>query len=239
MKTVTRRLSSLAVAGLAAHGHAQLKATPIASGLAAPVGYYVNPLTGIGYVTQKGGDLVQVGGGTVLNAGSLYPADGIATDGERGLLGMAFDPNFASNHQVYLSYVVDSTKALRVVRMTDFDPSTVKTIIDVGHPANASNHYGGTIRFGGDGKLYVGMGDGGGGNDPENDAQNISANFLGKILRLDVSAGGAGYAVPGDNPFVGKAGLDEIWAYGLRNPFKYSFDMNGDLYIGDVGAGHP
>jgi glucose/arabinose dehydrogenase len=97
-----------------------------------------------------------------------------------------------------------------------------------------ANHNGGAIQFGPDGYLYIALGDGGSGGDPGNRAQNLDV-LLGKILRLDVSPA-TGYAIPGSNPFVGKAGADEIWHYGLRNPFRFSFDRStGDLWIGDVG----
>ncbi len=227
-----RSVSPLAVVALAALSHGQIKATQIASGLTQPVGVYADPsVAGRSYVTQKGGQVV-----ALQNGSSSVVADVsglIDTNGERGLLGMAFDPNYATNNRVYLSYVDNTSKALRVVRTNGFDLSTSQTVIDVPHPTDAANHYGGTIRFGGDGMLYVGMGDGGGGNDPEGDAQNKD-NLLGKILRLDVSGNGAGVG-PSDNPFVNADGDDRIWAYGLRNPFKFSFDINGDLYIGDVG----
>jgi glucose/arabinose dehydrogenase len=225
---------ALALAAVGPLAHAQLKSTLVTSGLGQPVGYYADPTnSSVAYVTQKTGQVVRlnngVASGNVVDLGSR-----VATDGERGLLGLAFDPNYASNNRVYMSYVDEASKALRVVRTNGFDLGTAQTIIDVDHPTAQSNHYGGTIRFGGDGKLYVGMGDGGGANDPENDAQNTNS-LLGKILRLDVSGNGTGYSLPTDNPFANGGGRGEVWAYGLRNPYKFSFDTNGDLYIGDVG----
>lgn len=230
MKIHALLISALVVSATA---QAQLIATPIVTGLSQLTGTYgdttnANRL----YALQKTGQLIQIDSGTpttVVNVSSL-----IDTSGERGLLGFAQDPNFSSNGWSYISYVNDQSKALDVVRLTNFDLGSAQSIISVPHPTGASNHYGGNVRFGTDGKMYVAMGDGGGGNDPENDAQNLN-NYLGKILRIDVSAGGSGYAIPTDNPFVNADGLDEIWAYGLRNPFKFSFDTNGDLYIGDVG----
>ncbi|MCC6793282.1 MAG: PQQ-dependent sugar dehydrogenase, partial [Thermomicrobiales bacterium] len=120
------------------------------------------------------------------------------------------------------------------------DAEAVRTIIEVAHPVNA-NHNGGTVAFGPkDGCLYVSIGDGGGGNDPDGNAQNKDV-LLGKILRLDVDGddfpadSDRNYAIPADNPFVGKDGAEEVWAYGLRNPWRIAFDKNGDLYIADVG----
>lgn len=223
----------ISVLPLAAFSNAQLIANPIASGLSQLTGAYGDQTDANRfYATQKTGQLVRVDSGvatTVVNVSTL-----IDNSGERGLLGFVQDPNFSTNGWTYISYVNNQTKALDVVRLTNFNLGTAEAIISIPHPTNANNHYGGNIRFGTDGMLYIAMGDGGGSNDPENDAQNLN-NFLGKIMRIDVSAGGTGYSVPNDNPFVGIAGLDEIWAYGLRNPFKFSFDTNGDLFIADVG----
>lgn len=218
---------------LAAVSQAQLIANPIATGLSQLTGSYGNQSNANQfYATQKTGQLIRVTSGTPTTLVDV--SSRIDTSGERGLLGFTQDPNFANNGWSYISYVNSQTKALDIIRLTNFNLATAEAIISVAHPTNASNHYGGNIRFGTDGMLYIAMGDGGGSNDPENDAQNLN-NHLGKLLRIDVSAGGPGYTVPANNPFVGIAGLDEIWAYGLRNPFKFSFDTNGDLYIGDVG----
>lgn len=218
---------------LIAIANAQLIATTIASGFNQPTAVFGDPLNSDRiYVLQKGGQIVPITNG-VVGAAVADVSGLIDTAGERGLLGMAFDPNYASNGRVYLSYVNDDTKSLDVIRTVNFNVASAEHIITVPHPTDQSNHYGGNLRFGPDGMLFIGMGDGGGGNDPENDAQNLD-NMLGKIMRIDVSGNGPGYEVPTDNPFVNADGLDEIWAYGLRNPFKFSFD-NNDLYIADVG----
>ena len=113
-------------------------------------------------------------------------------------------------------------------------PASAFTLLVIPQPY--ANHNGGSLAFGKDGKLYIGMGDGGSGGDPQNLAQNIDS-LLGKMLRIDVDSG-TPYGIPPDNPFVGKAGADEIWALGLRNPWRFSFDrQTGDLLIGDVGQG--
>jgi glucose/arabinose dehydrogenase len=158
---------------------------------------------------------------------------------ERGLLGLAFHPNYASNGYFYVNYTRASDGATVVARYSvTSDPDIADltsglVMLVVSQPFE--NHNGGTLRFGPDGYLYIGMGDGGSGGDPGNRAQNINEN-LGKMLRLDVNA--AAPYIPASNPFVGTAGNDEIWALGLRNPWKFSFNrLNGDLWIADVGQG--
>jgi glucose/arabinose dehydrogenase len=162
--------------------------------------------------------------------------------GERGLLGLAFDPQYAQNGRFFINYT-DNSGDTRVTRLTvdpaDADralPESATPILFVNQ--TAGNHNGGNLDFGADGMLYVGLGDGGGAGDVPNNAQNPQL-LLGKMLRLDVSGGGQGYRVPADNPFVDDPEIrDEIWAIGLRNPWCYSFDrLTGDLYIADVGQG--
>lgn len=234
MRSPIRSIATVSFAALGAAAFGQLQAVELVSGLSSLTGSFGDPTNASRvYAVQKTGQVIPVTNG-IAGAPVFDVSSQIATDGERGLLGLAFDPNYAANGRVYLSYVNNATKALDVVRTDNFNLATAEAIISVPHPTDTNNHYGGNLRFGTDGNLYIGMGDGGGGNDPENDAQNLDS-YLGKILRIDVSGSGPGYATPGDNPFVGKDGLDEIWAYGLRNPFKFSFDTNGDLYIGDVG----
>ncbi len=160
---------------------------------------------------------------------------------EQGLLGLAFHPNYAENGYFYVYFTQGSSSFVRRYTVSQDDPnvadtSTAKTIITI--PQNASNHNGGWIAFGLDGYLYIATGDGGGGGDPNNFAQNL-ADLRGKILRIDVNVpvDTQGYLIPSNNPFVGQGGVRrEIWAYGLRNPWRNSFDrLTGDLYIGDVG----
>jgi glucose/arabinose dehydrogenase len=156
---------------------------------------------------------------------------------EQGLLGLAFHPDYANNGYFYVNYTRNGDGATVVARYAvSADPNvanTTETIL-LTIPQPFSNHNGGTIKFGPDGYLYIGMGDGGDGGDPGNRAQNITNN-LGKMLRIDVNSGSP-YGIPPTNPFVGVAGNDEIWSYGMRNPWKFSFDRtNGDLWIADVG----
>jgi glucose/arabinose dehydrogenase len=166
------------------------------------------------------------------------PTSVIAAGGERGLLGLAFHPNYAENGYFYVNYTRNGDGATTIARYSvSSDPnvadaSSGTVLLTVAQPF--SNHNGGSLRFGPDGYLYIGMGDGGSGNDPQNNAQNINSN-LGKMLRIDVDSA-APYAIPSDNPYLGVAGNDEIWATGLRNPWKFSFDREtGDLWIADVG----
>ncbi|HEU4496987.1 MAG TPA: PQQ-dependent sugar dehydrogenase [Flavobacterium sp.] len=159
--------------------------------------------------------------------------------GERGLLGLAFHPNYAANGFFYVNYTntagntVIARYAVSAADPNAASPSSAAVLLTVPQPF--SNHNGGTIKFGPDGYLYIGMGDGGSGGDPGNRAQNIN-ELLGKLLRIDVNSGSP-YGIPPDNPYAGAvAGADEIWAAGLRNPWKFSFNrLNGDLWIADVG----
>jgi glucose/arabinose dehydrogenase len=162
--------------------------------------------------------------------------------GERGLLGIAFHPSYKTNGLFFVYYTRQSDGAIQIARYhvsanpNVADSSSALVIITIPHPSFA-NHNGGQLAFGPDGYLYAGTGDGGSGGDPNGNGQNINA-LLGKLLRLDVD-NGSPYAIPPTNPFATAppgAGAHEIWAYGLRNPWRFSFDRaNGDLYIGDVG----
>ncbi|MBF8285408.1 MAG: hypothetical protein HW378_4323 [Anaerolineales bacterium] len=158
---------------------------------------------------------------------------------EQGLLGLAFYPDYAANGLFFVNYTDvngDTVVARYAVSADDpsrADPASAKIILQVDQPF--PNHNGGDLVFGPDGYLYIGLGDGGSGGDPQGNGQNLNA-LLGKMLRIDVNHGDP-YAIPPDNPFAGRAGArPEIWAYGLRNPWRYSFDRaTGDLYIADVG----
>jgi glucose/arabinose dehydrogenase len=170
----------------------------------------------------------------------------VGTAGESGLLGMAFSPNYANNggqfYVYYLNAAGDSvlSRFLRSPSNPNVAGTTERVLLTVDQPAGRTNHKGGTIAFSPvDGMLYWALGDGGGGNDPDNLAQNPQS-LLGKMLRLNVGGGASsGYTIPADNPFVGPDGvLDEIWSLGFRNPFRWSFDRQlGDLWVGDVGQG--
>lgn len=168
-------------------------------------------------------------------------SDRVDYGGEKGLLGMAFHPDYADNGFVYLSYTASPAGGLesRISRFTldsatqTLDPGSEQILLTVSQPY--SNHNGGHIAFGPDGLLYIGLGDGGSGGDPLGHGQN-TATLLGSLLRIDVGDGLGGYTIPADNPFVSGGGAAEIYAYGLRNPWRWSFDRQvGDLWLGDVG----
>ena len=163
-----------------------------------------------------------------------------ANGNEQGLLGLAFHPDYANNGKFYVNYTAGSSSGS--THISEFSVSANPDIADASSEVvlmdinqDFSNHNGGTIAFGPDGHLYIGMGDGGSGGDPNNRAQAANS-LLGKMLRIQVPGNGT-YSIPADNPYVGSAGiLDEIWAFGVRNPWKFSFDaLTGDMWIADVG----
>jgi glucose/arabinose dehydrogenase len=191
------------------------------------------------FVVEQPGTIQLLQDGDILPAPFLDLTALTNDVGERGLLGLAFHPEYAANGFLYVNYTRATDGATIVARYTvadsdpnSADPGSALTLLTVEQPA--PNHNGGQLAFGPDGYLYIGMGDGGGGGDPFGNGQD-SSTLLGAILRIDVD-GGSFYAIPADNPYVGAAGRDEIWAIGLRNPWRFSFDRTtGDLYIGDVG----
>lgn len=191
------------------------------------------------FVVEQRGTIRIVRNNTLLTAPFLDIRTVVKSGGEQGLLSMAFHPSYATNGYVFVSYT-DTAGDSRIVRYRvsnaeTADPATASLVLSVGQPY--ANHNGGQIAFGPDGMLYVALGDGGSGGDPQGHGQNLGT-LLGSILRLDVDAG-TPYAIPADNPFVSQTGArGEIWMYGLRNPWRFSFDRSlGDLYIGDVGQG--
>jgi glucose/arabinose dehydrogenase len=216
---------------------------------------YVTGISNPTDITNAGDDrlfVVERGGKVKIidNEGNVLPTPFIDIDdlvsnasgqSERGLLGIAFHPDYANNGYFFLNHT-DNDDHTNVVRYQvdpanpdKADPSTRELIILIEQPYG--NHNGGGIKFGPDGYLYIGMGDGGSANDPQNYGQN-KQSLLGKMLRLDVD-NDLPYTIPADNPFVGDdTTMDEIWAIGMRNPWRFSFDrMTGDLWIGDVGQG--
>jgi glucose/arabinose dehydrogenase len=190
------------------------------------------------FILERDGFIRIQHNGTLLSQPFLDISSNTTTGSERGLLGMAFHPNYRDNGYFFINYTnVDGDT--RVVRYTvsanpdSADETSALTILAIDQPFG--NHNAGMLAFGKDGYLYVGTGDGGSSGDPGNRAQDPQ-EMLGKMLRLDVD-NGTPYGIPSDNPFVGSPDtLDEIWSLGLRNPWRYSFDRkSGDLYIADVG----
>ncbi len=219
----------------------QLTVVKVRGGFASPLGV-TNAGDGSGrlFVVEQGGRVRIVSGGkitgTFLDVGSR-----VTSGGERGLLGLAFHPDFATNGFVFV-YFTRPGGDIVVNRMTanaerTFASLTTEQPVLVIEHSEHANHNGGAMAFGPDGYLYIGTGDGGGGGDPLANGQDITSELLGKILRIDPDLdGNGGYTIPADNPFVGVGGDDEIWAYGLRNPWRISFDRTtGNLFIADVG----
>ena len=225
----------------------------VVQGLASPV--FIAPVpdgTGRMYVGELAGRIriLSPGDGTIAAQDFLDLRGQLSTNGERGLLGFATSPDFASSGQFFV-FVTDLVGTIEVRRYSvsptnrDIaDPATMRLILRQPHPR--TNHNGGWLGFDGSGLLHIGIGDGGGSGDPDDNAQNRNT-WLGKILRIDVTRDGfpsddtRNYAIPADNPFATVGGLPEIWAYGLRNPFRASFDFGpfgtglGALIVGDVG----
>ena len=255
--TRVRRLSYVLVA--VATATALLAAAPAAQAAAAPTdgielevvvsgaGFPIDLDAPVGddrvFIAYKNGVVRVWEDGALLPTPFLDISSSVLDSGEQGLLGLAFHPDYENNGLFYVDYSETGTRDSIVAEYevssgnpNVADPSTRRELLRVDQPQ--TNHNGGAIAFGKDGYLYVALGDGGGGGDDDNhgpigNGQNTST-LLGSILRIDAATG----AAPADNPFVGAPGSDEIWAYGMRNPWRMSFDpVTGDLYIGDVGQG--
>jgi glucose/arabinose dehydrogenase len=192
------------------------------------------------FIVERAGRIRILQDGALLALPFLDISARVSSTGEGGLLSMAFHPQYAANGQ-YFIYYTDAGGNIVVERRSVSanpnlsDPTSALEIIRIPHPG-FSNHFGGLLAFGPDGYLYLGTGDGGSAGDPPRNAQNLRV-LLGKLLRLDIGAATAGapYAIPPSNPFAGQAGRrPEIWAYGLRNPWRFAFDGSA-LYIADVG----
>jgi glucose/arabinose dehydrogenase len=252
-------ICGLAIAALCVlaprNANAQLRAQTYASGFTAPVAFVQDPTSDdVQFVVQQAGRIRVVRSGSILPTDFLNLTSSIDSGGERGLLGLAFAPDYASSGRFYVNFTntAGDTVVARFRRSTNplvADPSSrfdlmlggTQRVID----QPFANHNGGHLAFGPDGYLYIGLGDGGSGNDPAHRAQNPN-ELLGKMLRIDVGvpeSHQAGYVIPGDNPFVDGspiAARGEIWAFGLRNPWRFNFDDparggSGAMLIADVG----
>ena len=198
------------------------------------------------FVVEQRGTVRVIQGGVLQPGFFLDIRSKVEDGGERGLLGLAFSPSFETNRQLFVYYTRNGgdivvTRFTTNAARTDADESTHRPLFLIEHSAQ-TNHNGGGLTFGPNGLLYIAVGDGGGSGDPRNNAQR-KTTLLGKILRVNVNGTKSGpfhhYSNPAANPFKGSTpGLDEIWAYGLRNPWRISFDrVTGQLFIGDVGQG--
>ncbi len=218
----------------------QIDLQPVASGLANPTAItHAGDGSGRLFITLQAGQIVIYNGISILAPPFLDITSLVASGGERGLLSVAFHPNYRSNG-VFFVYYTNTAGNIVIARYSVSpdpnvaNPNSAVILLTIPHP-NFANHNGGQLQFGPDLYLYIGVGDGGSGGDPSNNGQTRST-LLGKVLRINIDSGSP-YAIPGDNPFVGVAGaLPEIWAYGLRNPWRFSFDRSThDLFIADVG----
>jgi glucose/arabinose dehydrogenase len=252
-RTIVHRVAALAAAAmLFATGAGAASATdPTAahirlalrsSGLTKPV-YVTSAHDGTGrlFIVEQTGRIKIYKSGQVLSTPFLSLAGKVTGGQEQGLLGLAFSPNYATNHKLYVDFTdLNGNTVIREYRASSTNSnvvatSTARTLLTISQPY--ANHNGGMLAFGPDGYLYIGMGDGGSAGDPGNRAQSIYTK-LGKILRIDVNGTTSTlqYRIPPTNPYASTLGYDEIWERGLRNPWRFSFDRaNGNLWIGDVG----
>jgi glucose/arabinose dehydrogenase len=225
-----------------------IRLQPFLTGLSSPV-HITNAKDGSRrlFVVQQRGIIKVVQPGSNVTTDFLNVSSVVSSSGsERGLLGLAFHPQYATNRRFFIYYTRQADGAVEIAEYetsaanpNQANPTAIRTIITIPHPSFA-NHNGGTILFGPDGYLYAGTGDGGSGNDPNNNAQNINV-LLGKMLRLDINTPVGqvpAYNIPPTNPYAGATpGADEIYTIGMRNPYRFSFDRGGtnQLWVGDVG----
>ena len=213
---------------------------PVAGGLDSPLGVtHAGDGSGRLFIVEQTGAIRVLRDGEILEEPFLDVGGLIVAGGEQGLLGLAFHPDFARNGRFFVDYTdVNGDTVVAEYTVSD-DPDranqdSARTLLQVDQPF--ANHNGGQLDFGPDGYLYVALGDGGSAGDPDGNGQNTDV-LLGKLLRLDVDSGDP-YGIPPDNPFADGGGEPEIWAYGLRNPWRFSFDSKtDDLWIADVGQG--
>ena len=222
-----------------------LAAQRLFAGLESPIGV-TNAGDGTGrlFVVEQRGTVRVVQNGKLVSGLFMDIRDRVSAGGERGLLGLAFHPDFETNRRLFVYY----TRADGDIVISRFTTNEARTNVDESSAApleviehsQYSNHNGGALAFGPDGYLYIGVGDGGLSGDPYGAGQDRTNQLLGKVLRIDVDGSGSGdfdrYSIPSGNPYVGETGDDQIWAYGLRNPWRISFDRGtGRLWIADVG----
>jgi glucose/arabinose dehydrogenase len=217
----------------------EFKLELIAQGLIKPL-YLTSPVNDPRlFIVQQGGQILLFEGGAVKATPFLDVSARIKSTGtEQGLLSVAFHPDFAANGKFYIDYTDTNGDTVISQFLVSADPNLAdpnSELIILTQEQPFENHNGGLLKFGPDGFLYIGLGDGGSANDPQRNGQNLNS-LLGKILRIDVD-GGVPFAIPANNPFANQVNArGEIWHFGLRNPWRFSFDrQTGNLYIGDVG----
>jgi glucose/arabinose dehydrogenase len=223
-----------------------LALSAFATGFTAPLGFETpDDGTSRNFVVEQRGTIRIIQDDTVLPRPFLDISSKVESGGEKGLLGLAFHPDYRNNGRFFVNYTRRVNAQLQTVvaelrvsssGANQADPASERRLLVVDQPFD--NHNGGQLAFGADRLLYIGLGDGGGSGDPLGNGQNRST-LLGKMLRIDVDsppASGKQYAIPADNPFVSEGGLPEVFAWGLRNPLRFSFDVpTGRLFAGDVG----
>ncbi len=243
MRKFFKSMAVCVLSGIVAGGAGGQTLRPFVSGLHKPVDFVADPTDDARFYVVEQSGRVRVVENAELLSEPFFEVDRSnfnAEGWEQGLLGMALDPNFAENKRFYLNFTgkTGATHIVRLVAENAHRADAVSQTLILTFAQPWANHNGGSLRFGPDGMLWIGTGDGGAANDPQGNGQNLGT-LLGKMLRIDVSGQpveGKAYAVPKDNPFVGKEGArPEIWAYGLRNPWRYEFDSQGRLWIADVG----
>lgn len=216
----------------------KLTTTAVYSGLTGPTAITAAHSSDRLYIAEQSGIIRIAENGQLAKKPFIDIRENVQAKGEMGLLGIAFHPNLANDRRVFLNYV-DNNQVTNISSFTvannflSADPQSEKVLLQLQQPY--ANHNGGELQFGPDGFLYIATGDGGSGGDPQDRAQDLS-NLFGKILRVDIDNGDP-YKIPSDNPFVKTAGAKgEIWHYGLRNPWRFSFDKKtGAMWIADVG----
>ena len=219
----------------------------VVTGLTSPLDLeHPNDGSGRLFVVEQGGTIRIIQNGALLPQPFLDISSKVMVENEMGLLGVTFHPNFATNRKFYVNYTRNNAGQFQSViaeylasatNPNQSDPATERILLTVDQVGNFDNHKAGQLAFGADGFLYFGLGDGGSGGDPFGHGQNTQI-LLGKLMRIDVNSTSPGkqYAIPADNPFVSGGGLPEIYAYGFRNPWRFSFDSpTGRLFMADVG----
>ncbi|MDX2206820.1 MAG: PQQ-dependent sugar dehydrogenase [Gemmatimonadales bacterium] len=212
----------------------------VASGLSTPILVTAPPGDSRLFIVEKNGRIRIVANGVLRSEPFLDLRGRVSTGSEQGLLGLAFHPDFATTRLFHVNFTdLQGTTRVVAFRASGNDPdqadlTSEREVLAVAQPFG--NHNGGHLLYGPNGMLYIGMGDGGSGGDPQGNGQN-SGTLLGSLLRFEVNPGDGSLTVPIDNPFIGQVGArPELWSIGLRNPWRFAFDpANGDLYIGDVG----